>query len=101
MEKLSALAEKMVGSEIVRLGNEINERKRKGESIYNFTIGDFDPSVFPIPKELEDLIIDAIYQGVIQGQLDQKRKQLEIEFAMGRDFKPSSIDAMIQVLSSW
>ena len=59
MEKLSKLAESMVGSEIVRLGNEINERKRKGEHIYNFTIGDFDPTVFPIPKELEALIIDC------------------------------------------
>ena len=49
----------MVGSEIVRLGNEINERKRKGENIFNFTIGDFDPSVFPIPKALEELIIES------------------------------------------
>ncbi len=59
MEKLSTLAETMVGSEIVRLGNEINERKRKGEHIYNFTIGDFDPSVFPIPVALEELIIES------------------------------------------
>ena len=59
MEKLSAMAEKMVGSEIVRLGNEINERIRKGEHIFNYTIGDFDPSVFPIPNELEQLIIES------------------------------------------
>ena len=59
MEKLSKMAETMVGSEIVRLGNEINERKRKGENIFNFTIGDFDPSVFPIPVELEKLIIES------------------------------------------
>lgn len=59
MEKLSKLAETMVGSEIVRLGNEINERKRKGENIFNFTIGDFDPSVFPIPEALEKLIIES------------------------------------------
>lgn len=59
MEKLSRLAENMIGSEIVRLGNEINERKRKGEKIFNFTIGDFDPAVFPIPKPLEDLIIES------------------------------------------
>jgi aspartate aminotransferase len=59
MEKLSTLAETMVGSEIVRLGNEINERKHKGEHIYNFTIGDFDPSVFPIPAALEELIIES------------------------------------------
>ena len=59
MEKLSTLAEAMVGSEIVRLGNEISERKRKGEHIYNFTIGDFDPSVFPIPAALEAFIIES------------------------------------------
>lgn len=59
MRKLSKLAESLVGSEIVRLGNEINDRIRLGEHIYNFTIGDFDPAVFPIPQELEDLIIEA------------------------------------------
>jgi len=59
MGKLSKMAESLVGSEIVRLGNEINDRIRQGEHIYNFTIGDFDPSIFPIPKELEDLIVDA------------------------------------------
>lgn len=59
MEKLSELAEAMVGSEIVKLGNAISERKRKGEQIYNFTIGDFDPEIFPIPKRLEELIIES------------------------------------------
>lgn len=59
MEKLSKLAESMVGSEIVRLGNEINDRKRKGENIYNFTIGDFDPQIFPIPERFEQLIIES------------------------------------------
>ncbi len=32
-----------------------------GEKIYNFTIGDFDSSIFPIPKKLEEEII-AAYQ---------------------------------------
>ncbi len=59
MSKLSQLAETLIGSEIVRLGNEINDRIRKGEKIYNYTIGDFDPAVFPIPAELEALIIDS------------------------------------------
>src|SRR5689334_6802696 len=57
MSTLSKLAGTLKGSEIVRLGNEISERIRQGEKIYNFTIGDFDPAVFPIPKELEELII--------------------------------------------
>jgi len=57
--KLSQLAETLIGSEIVKLGNAISERIRNGEKIYNFTIGDFDPNIFPIPKELEDKIIES------------------------------------------
>lgn len=59
MSKLSNLAETLIGSEIVRLGNAINERIRQGEKIYNYTIGDFDPSIFPIPQRLEELIIES------------------------------------------
>jgi len=59
MSKLSILAETLIGSEIVKLGNEINVRKSKGEKIYNYTIGDFDPSIFPIPAVLEEEIIKA------------------------------------------
>jgi aspartate aminotransferase len=57
--KLSHLSETLIGSEIVKLGGEIRERIRQGETIYNFTVGDFDPKIFPIPKELEDGIVDA------------------------------------------
>src|ERR1700738_468668 len=57
--KLSELAETLIGSEIVKLGGDIREKIRKGEKIYNYTVGDFDPSIFPIPKELEELIIDS------------------------------------------
>lgn len=57
--KLSYLSETLIGSEIVKLGGEIRDKIRHGERIYNFTVGDFDPSIFPIPKELEDGIVDA------------------------------------------
>ena len=57
--KLSHLSETLIASEIVKLGGEIREKIRQGETIYNFTVGDFDPSVFPIPKELEDEIVTA------------------------------------------
>ncbi|MDB5200025.1 MAG: Aspartate transaminase [Chitinophagaceae bacterium] len=49
----------MIGSEIVRLGADIKEKINKGEKIYNFTIGDFDSSIFPIPKKFENEIIEA------------------------------------------
>src|SRR5688500_5509064 len=57
--KLSHLSEMLIGSEIVKLGAEIKEKMTKEERIYNFTVGDFDPSIFPIPKELEEAIITA------------------------------------------
>lgn len=57
--KLSHLSHTLIGSEIVKLGGEIRERIRKGERIYNFTVGDFDPQIFPIPKQLEDAIVEA------------------------------------------
>ncbi len=57
--KLSLLAETLIGSEIVKLGAEIREKINSGQKIYNYTIGDFDPSIFPIPQILEDEIIAA------------------------------------------
>ena len=57
--KLSHLAETLQASEIVRLGATIKEKIKQGEKIYNYTIGDFDSSIFPIPAELENEIINA------------------------------------------
>lgn len=60
---VSKMAEHLIGSEIIKLGNEVNERIRAGEKITNFTIGDFDPSVFPLPEVLLELIISAYREG--------------------------------------
>jgi aspartate aminotransferase len=56
---LSELAETLIGNEIVKMNGEIKELMAKGEKIFNFTIGDFDPAIFNIPKELEEEIIYA------------------------------------------
>jgi aspartate aminotransferase len=56
--KVSKLAENIIGSEIIKLAGEVNEKIKQGEKIYNLTIGDFNPNVFPIPTELKDLIVD-------------------------------------------
>lgn len=76
--RLSALAESMQGSEIVKLGNAIRERKRLGETIYNFTIGDFEPAEFPIPAGLEQAIVEAYQQRytsypLADGELDLRQ----------------------------
>ena len=57
--KVSQMAENLIGSEIIKLAAEIQNRMKTGEKIYNMTIGDFDPKIFPIPKELEEEIVRA------------------------------------------
>ncbi len=60
---LSEMAENLIGSEIIKLSNEVNEKIRKGEKISNLTIGDFDPQIFPIPQQLLEEIITAYKNG--------------------------------------
>ncbi len=73
--KLSVLSETLKSSEIVRLGATIKEKMKQGEKIYNYTIGDFDSAIFPIPAELEAEIINAYKTGfttypAAEGNLD-------------------------------
>jgi aspartate aminotransferase len=60
---LSILAQTLIGSEIVKLGGIIKDKISKGEQIYNYTIGDFDSSEFPIPELLRDEIKKAYDEG--------------------------------------
>ncbi len=57
--QLSEMAENLKGSEIIKLAGEIREKIEAGETIYNFTIGDFDPKLFSIPIQLKQGIIRA------------------------------------------
>lgn len=53
-------------------------------------------------RDLEDLIIEAIYADIIHGKLDQKNSQLEVDYAgFGRDVKPGDMGAVIKTLSDW
>jgi len=95
--KLSYLSETLIGSEIVKLGGEIREKIRQGQRIYNFTVGDFDPAIFPIPKELENEIVEAYREHftnypAAEGNLDLREaitvflKEME-----GLDYGPNEI----------
>lgn len=76
-------------------------------------------------RELEDLIIESIYSGllasclsifvsisfeqtvhfdcadIIHGKLDQKNKQLEVDYAIGRDIRPEDISKISSTLQEW
>jgi aspartate aminotransferase len=56
---VSDIAENLIGSEILKLAWEVNDKIKRGEKIYNLTVGDFNPKIFPIPAELKEEIISA------------------------------------------
>jgi len=61
--RVSHMAQNLIGSEIIRLAGEVNERIARGEQVYNLTIGDFDPAIFPIPDLLNQEIRKAYEEG--------------------------------------
>lgn len=57
--KVSKLAENLIGSEIIKIGNQVNELKAQGAEIANLTIGDLDSNIYPIPAQLKEEIQKA------------------------------------------
>ena len=49
MRNVSKLAENIICSEILKIAAEVNQKIKRGEKVYNLTVGDFDPKIFPIP----------------------------------------------------
>lgn len=60
---VSKMAEQLVGSEIIKLAGEVKQLIAQGNTVYNFTIGDFEPDLFPIPEQLLNNIIEAYKNG--------------------------------------
>ncbi|CAE6466245.1 unnamed protein product [Rhizoctonia solani] len=54
-------------------------------------------------RQLEDLIIDAMYQDVLKGKLDQKEARIEIEYTIGRDLEPDNVglEVLLGKLRDW
>lgn len=52
-------------------------------------------------RELEDLIIEAIYADIIHGKLDLKNQHLEVDYTIGRDVRPEVLPSIINILQEW
>ena len=59
----SALATSLIGSEILKIAAEIRAMAADGRDICNLTVGDFSPSEFRIPEQLQQGIIEALHRG--------------------------------------
>ena len=57
--KVSQLAANLIGSEIIKIGNQVNDLKSKGAEIANLTIGDLNSNIYPIPDLLKEEIQKA------------------------------------------
>jgi aspartate aminotransferase len=61
--RVSAMADGLVGSEILRIAADVRAMLAQGADVCNLTVGDFAPAQFPAPRELVDGIIDALRAG--------------------------------------
>jgi aspartate aminotransferase len=95
--KVSALAENLRGSEIIKIAGEINELKRQGQNIANLTIGDYDSNIYPIPDELKQGIVDAYadnqtnYPPADGVLLLRESVSVFLKNRLGLDYKPNEI----------
>lgn len=95
--KVSKLAENIIGSEIIKLAGEVNEKIRQGEKIHNLTIGDFNPEEFPIPAELKQYIVDEYFNDQTNYPAADGMQELReavshlLKQRGGLDYKPDEI----------
>jgi aspartate aminotransferase len=59
MSRISTLANNITTSPILTFAAKVNAKIAEGEKIYNLTVGDFNPHIYPIPTELKQDIIKA------------------------------------------
>ncbi len=95
VRKISILASELQGSEIIKLAGDIRDKVAAGAEIFNFTIGDFDPDIFPIPEPLLDSIEKAYRLGYTNypasNGIEVLRKTLAsfIKSSQGLDYTPN------------
>lgn len=95
--KVSKIAENIIGSEIIKLAAEVNEKIKQGEKIYNLTIGDFNPKEFPIPVELKHYILDEYNNDqtnypAADGMLELRQAvSILLKERAGLDYKPDEL----------
>src|SRR3989338_1037888 len=90
--QVSKLAQHIIGSEIIKLAGEVNEKIKQGEHIFNFTIGGFpistiDQSDLQVSKLAQHIIGSEIIK--LAGEVNEKIKQGEHIFNLTiGDFNP-------------
>jgi len=96
MEKLSHVGNNIVGSEIIKISQQIKEIS-KTKKVQNLTIGDFDSNINPIPEKLKDYIIESYNENLTNyplsaGQLNLRQSVSEyLKKRQGIDYNENEI----------
>ena len=96
MEKLSRIGNNIVGSEIIKISQQIKEIS-KTKPVINLTIGDFNSELWPIPSKLKQHIEQCYEDGLTnypnsQGELNLREsvsKHIKHQFDV--DYSPEEI----------
>jgi COP9 signalosome complex subunit 7 len=67
---------------------------------YNDIIRALHMQSLPV-RDMEDLVIESIYAGLLHAKLDQRRRIVEVKFAVARDVNHSDIANMIETTGRW
>jgi aspartate aminotransferase len=96
MNKLSNVGNNIVGSEIIKISQQIKEIS-KTKKVQNLTIGDFDSNINPIPEKLKDYIIESYNDNLTNyplsaGQLNLRQSVSEyLKKRQGIDYNENEI----------
>lgn len=52
-------------------------------------------------RQLEDLVIEAVYANVLRGSLDQRNQLLEVDYSIGQDIQRQDLSAIARTLQEW
>jgi COP9 signalosome complex subunit 7 len=52
-------------------------------------------------RQVEEILISALYKGVLQGKLDSADRVFKVESTIGRDVRTSDFDQMFKLLETW
>jgi aspartate aminotransferase len=61
--RVSAMADGLIGSEILKIAGDVRAMIAGGEAVCNLTVGDFAPAEFPVPQALSEATIAALRAG--------------------------------------
>ena len=95
---LGEMVSTLVGSEILRIAGEVRVLVESGRPVLNLTVGDFAPSQFRIPRELESAIALARSRRGSAGSRSSLIAKTFVNTANSTDWNPSETNRLPNII---